>query len=81
MGYVENMSGYLCPDCGAVKPLFPEVKDGIVLDLTCLGRVPFDPALAFACDRGVSFVDLPETSATRALSAIAGRLVESLEAR
>lgn len=79
LGYVENMSGYLCPDCGSIKPLFPEVKDGIVLDLSCLGRVPFDPALAFACDRGVSFVDLPETAATRALSAIAGRLVETLE--
>ena len=80
LGYVENMSGYFCSDCNAVKPLFPEVKDGIVLDLPCLGRVPFDPALAFACDRGVAFIDLPETGATRALSAIAGRLIESLEA-
>jgi ATP-binding protein involved in chromosome partitioning len=80
LGYVENMSGYFCADCGGIKPLFPEVKDGIVLDLPCLGRVPFDPALAFACDRGVSFIDLPETPATRALSAIAGRLVESMEA-
>jgi ATP-binding protein involved in chromosome partitioning len=79
LGYVENMSGYYCSDCGGIKPLFPETKDGIVLDLSCLGRVPFDPALAFACDRGVAFHDLPETPATRALSAIAGRLVESLE--
>jgi len=79
LGYVENMSGYFCADCGEIKPLFPETKDGIVLDLPCLGRVPFDPALAFACDRGVAFLDLPETAATRALSAIAGRLVESLE--
>jgi ATP-binding protein involved in chromosome partitioning len=79
LGYVENMSGYFCADCGELKPLFPEAKDGIVLDVPCLGRVPFDPALAFACDRGVAFLDLPETAATRALSAIAGRLVESLE--
>ena len=79
LGYVENMSGYYCADCGAIKPLFPETKDGIVLDLSCLGRIPFDPALAFACDRGVAFLDLPETPATRALSAIAGRLAESLE--
>jgi len=79
LGYVENMSGYFCADCGQIKPLFPETKDGTVLDLPCLGRVPFDPALAFACDRGVAFLDLPETPATRALSAIAGRLVETLE--
>jgi ATP-binding protein involved in chromosome partitioning len=79
LGYVENMSGYFCADCGEVKPLFPESKDGVVLDVPCLGRVPFDPALAFACDRGVAFLDLPETAATRALAAVAGRLVESLE--
>jgi ATP-binding protein involved in chromosome partitioning len=80
LGYIENMSGYFCAECGEVKPLFPETKDGVVLDLPCLGRVPFDPSLAFACDRGVAFLDLPETPATRALSAIAGRLLESLEA-
>jgi ATP-binding protein involved in chromosome partitioning len=79
LGYVENMSGYFCADCCEVKPLFPEAKDGIVLDVPCLGRVPFDPALAFACDRGVAFLDLPETAATRALSAIAGRLTETME--
>jgi len=80
LGYVENMSGYYCEDCGEIKALFPETKDGIVFDIPCLGRVPFDPSLAFACDRGVAFLDLPETAATRALSAVAGRLVESLEA-
>ena len=79
LGYVENMSGYYCVDCGGIKPLFPETKEGIVLDFPCLGRVPFDPAVAFACDRGVAFQDLPETAATRALSAVAGRLLESLD--
>ena len=79
LGYVENMSGYYCEECGEVKPMFPEVRDGIALSLPCLGRVPFDPGLAFACDRGLDFHDLPDTSATRALAAIAGRLVESLE--
>lgn len=79
VGYVENMSGYLCPDCGTIKPLFPETPEAVALDLPCLGRVPFDPSLAFACDRGVAISDLPESSATRSLAAIAGRLVESLE--
>ncbi len=79
LGYIENMAGYWCGDCDRVKPLFPETKDGIELDLPCLGRIPFDPALAFACDRGVSFSDLPESAATRSLFAIASRLLESLE--
>src|SRR5262249_54433711 len=75
LGYGGNWGGCFCAECGEVKPLFPETKDGgIVFDLPCLGRVPFDPALAFACDRGVPILDLPEPPATRALSAIAGRL-------
>jgi ATP-binding protein involved in chromosome partitioning len=78
LGYVENMSGYFCADCGKVKPLFPE-SAGVALPLPCLGRVPFDPALASACDRGIPFSELPETAATRSLAAVAARLVETLE--
>jgi ATP-binding protein involved in chromosome partitioning len=33
LGYVENMSGYYCSDCAAIKPLFPEAKDGISFDI------------------------------------------------
>ena len=79
LGYVENMSGYLCADCGEVKPLFPETS-GVALDIPCLGRVPFDPALAQACDAGIPLGEIPETHATRALTAVASRLAESLEA-
>lgn len=44
VGYLENMDGYLCRGCGEVRPLFP--APATELDLPCLGRVPFDPALA-----------------------------------
>jgi len=77
-GYVENMSGYFCADCGEVKPLFPESGE-VPLDLPLLGRVPFDPALARACDRGVSLSELPASAATRALEGVAERLVQFLE--
>lgn len=50
LGYVENMAGYFCRECGEVRPLFPEPT--VRLDAPCLGRVPFDPALAALCDRG-----------------------------
>ena len=52
LGYVENMSGYYCRDCNAIKPLFvsPETPSG--LEIPCLGTVPFDPELARHCDRG-----------------------------
>lgn len=63
LGYVENMVGYLCPDCGEVKPLFPPSKTD--LDLPLLGRVPFDPQLAALCDQGwpEGAADLPSLAA------------------
>jgi ATP-binding protein involved in chromosome partitioning len=82
LGLVENMAGYTCPTCGSVGPLF----DGPGGEATAahhgvpfLGRVPFDPRLATAADRGRPFVlDHGDTPAGRALSAIAGVLAESV---
>ena len=79
LGYVENMSGYCCAKCGTTQPLFPE-PSGAPLGPTCLGRVPFDPALASACDRGVPPSRIPESAATRAIGAVADRLLALLEA-
>lgn len=50
LGYVQNMAGYWCSDCGQIRPLFPEADQD--LDLPCLGTVPFDPGLARRCDEG-----------------------------
>jgi len=79
LGYVENMSGYYCRDCDAVKPLFisPEVSS---LEIPCLGTVPFDPELARHCDLGMPFEGLRETPVGRALDQIAQRLLESSQA-
>lgn len=55
IGLVENMSGTLCPKCGAPAPLFDTCCDDLCLELgvPLLGRVPFDPELSRACDSGV----------------------------
>ena len=58
LGYVENMDGYYCSDCGQLKPLFPAGSQ-VKLDLPCLGSVPFDPELAALCDRGGSRSEVP----------------------
>ncbi|MCB1036068.1 MAG: P-loop NTPase, partial [Acidobacteria bacterium] len=50
LGYVENMAGYYCRDCGEIKPLFPESRTPI--DLPLLGQIPFDPEMAELCDEG-----------------------------
>jgi ATP-binding protein involved in chromosome partitioning len=94
LGYVENMSGYFCRDCNAVKPLFvasdqppPRLQlsaeasataEPAVLGIPCLGTVPFDPELARHCDLGIAFEALRETAVGQALDRIAGRLLEEL---
>ncbi len=73
LGHVENMSGYFCAECGTVKPLFSAAA-GSELGIPCLGRVPFDPALA---DPGST----DSSPASRALDRIAGALTAALEDR
>ena len=84
LGYVENMSGYYCRDCGAIKPLFEEpaspkrLGEGGTLEIPCLGTVPFDPELARRCDQGIPFAELPDTPVRRALDHVTGKLLETL---
>ena len=38
LGYVENMSGYYCRDCNAIKPLFDSpASETAGLEIPCLG--------------------------------------------
>ena len=78
LGYVENMSGYYCHDCNAIKPLFISPESSR-LEIPCLGTVPFDPALAQHCDSGIPFAAPRETPVGRALDDLAQQLLDSLE--
>ena len=81
LGYVENMSGYYCRDCNAIKPLFasPEPGGPGALGIPCLGTVPFDPELARHCDRGFPLSEIPDTPVGRALEQVAQQLLDRLE--
>lgn len=85
LGYVENMTGYYCRDCNAVKPLFVSGRaaspqpDPSGLGIPCLGAVPFDPELARHCDLGIPLAGLSESPVGLALDEIARRLLDSLE--
>ncbi len=57
VGLVENMTTYFCPGCGETRPLFAspsgsEPDFGVPL----LGRVPFDPRMVAAGDRGEPYI-------------------------
>ncbi|HVS15175.1 MAG TPA: P-loop NTPase [Thermoanaerobaculia bacterium] len=75
VGYVENMSGYYCRECDAVRPLFGGVG-GAKIDLQRLGAVPFDAELAARCDQGLEA--LPPGPVADAVDDIARQLMSAL---
>ncbi|MBR4799240.1 MAG: P-loop NTPase, partial [Clostridia bacterium] len=55
VGIVENYSYFRCPDCGKEHRIFGESKVGSVAErygIPRVARIPFDPRLAAACDKG-----------------------------
>lgn len=80
VGLVANMTEYVCPCCGHSDPLFP--GDGVArlagaTGLEVWGRIPFDPRLGEASDRGVpAVVAEVDSPSARAFRALAGRLAE-----
>ena len=82
LGYVENMSGYYCRDCNAVRPLFPSTRlpgGPEVLAIPCLGSIPFDSELARHCDSGTPGADLHDAPVARALDHVAQQLLDALD--
>ena len=56
LGLIENMSYAVCPDCGKQIPVFGESHiDEIAAEhhLPVLGKIPMNPKLAGACDKGM----------------------------
>jgi ATP-binding protein involved in chromosome partitioning len=78
VGVVENMAAYRCSHCGHEERLFQGADSAAVaqeLGVTFLGRVPFDPRLAGASDRGVPYIqEEPGTPCATALRAVAAAL-------
>ena len=70
LGYLENMDGYYCGECDELRPLFP--ASSTALELPCLGRVPFDPALAELCDQGWPEEGLSEGREPRSFAILRG---------
>jgi len=84
IGLIENMAGFNCDGCRSVRPLMPEGNIAGVaseLELPVIGRLPFDPRLAEASDRGKLFVhefaDTPLAKSLTEIAATVERLVAS----
>jgi len=83
IGVVENMSRFVCPNCGAVVDLFGHgggKKIAEDLGVNFLGSIPFDVRLRESCDRGVPFVvEHPDSPTTEAIRNVVSEILGALE--
>jgi ATP-binding protein involved in chromosome partitioning len=83
LGGVENMAGLVCPHCGEVVEVFPQVRDGRSiwsLGVRPLARIPLDPAVAQSGDRGQPLVLAePEGVSAAAFRALAAEVEAALQ--
>ncbi|MDW8291363.1 MAG: P-loop NTPase, partial [Armatimonadota bacterium] len=75
LGIIENMSGFACPHCGQVTPIFAG-KGGQYaaekLGVPFLGSIPLDPNISLSGDEGVpAIVAHPESAQAQAFRQIA----------
>jgi Mrp family chromosome partitioning ATPase len=84
IGIIENMSGYVCPDCGKKVDIF---KSGggkkIAQDLSVpyLGSIPIDPTVCSDADKGLPFiVENKESAAAKAFTEIIAKIDQAQKA-
>ncbi|KAG9288733.1 hypothetical protein G9A89_004352 [Geosiphon pyriformis] len=72
IGVVENMSGFICPNCKGESIIFAPTTGGAKafakdFNIPYLGSIPLDPRIGESCDNGVSFLDeFPDSPASKA---------------
>jgi ATP-binding protein involved in chromosome partitioning len=80
LGVVENMAGYVCPNCNTMTRIFAGMSgEELATDLKVpyLGSIPLDPTISHAGDDGVpSLVANPERHQANAFKEIAGKLAQ-----
>jgi ATP-binding protein involved in chromosome partitioning len=84
LGIVENMSWFECPHCGKPSPIFGSgggERLARELELPLIGQIPLDPRVLVGGDSGMPItISNPESSAARALVAVAQRVTERVGA-
>ncbi len=83
LGMVENMSGFVCPDCGKRYDIFGSggaKRRAAELDIPFLGDVPIQIAIRESGDAGRTAANFDDPAAAPYLTAICRNLVRNLAA-
>jgi ATP-binding protein involved in chromosome partitioning len=80
LGVIENMSGFVCPKCAELVPIFGEgggERMAGEMGIPFLGRLPIDPKIGRSCDDGTPFVQrFAISESAKTFQLIARRLSE-----
>jgi ATP-binding protein involved in chromosome partitioning len=82
IGIVENMSGFVCPDCGAKIDIFRAGAGKRIAhdpSVPFLGSIPIDPQICMDSDSGVSFTKNPFSAAATAFKEIVHKIEQFTE--
>jgi ATP-binding protein involved in chromosome partitioning len=78
IGIVENMSGFVCPDCGTETHIFRSgggEKVSQEFSVPFLGKIPLDPRICEASDLGHPFItENPDSPASKAFMKIVEKI-------
>lgn len=85
IGIVENMSGFVCPNCGARYDLLGSgggEKISTEMGVPFLGKIPIDPSISEDTDQGTPFtLRHPNSPAAKAFREIVDQVVEFVEGK
>jgi Mrp family chromosome partitioning ATPase len=83
LGVIENMSGFVCPNCKTVIDIFKKGGGETMaksMGVPFLGRIPIDPRIVEASDSGTPFVyHYSGTEAATAFQPVIGMLLDLKE--
>jgi len=83
LGVIENMSGFICPNCGAEINIFKVgggEKIANEMGIPFLGRIPIDPKICEDSDEGTPFIlKHRDSAAAKAFTEIVKKIEEMVE--
>ena len=83
LGFVENMSSFICPDCNSEHKIFGEggvEQASADFETEVLGKIPIEPLVREYGDNGTPIVvKSPETKSAKAFRSIVDKIQEYIE--
>ena len=83
LGIVENMSGFVCPNCGASYNLLGSGGGERIskeMNVPFLGKIPIDPSISEDTDEGTPFiVKHHDSAAAKAFMDIVEKIAKAVE--